>query len=167
MTNAGISRLGSFALAGFVCVVSSVYAWTQVTGTISRKVEDASGAAVAPEKALRTPAQRKIDSQLLTAIYRRSAESSRQNVPPAETGVKIDTKGRALVDVRVDVTLAMQKKITALGSTIISTSAEYRSIVAWVPLLKLEALAGDAAVRAIVPQSEAMTNTPVTNVPLR
>src|SRR6266478_4048281 len=120
MTNVGISRLGSFALAGFVCVVSSVYAWTQVTGTISRKVEDASGAAVAPEKALRTPAQQ-----------------------------KIDTKGRALVDVRVDVTPAMQKKITALGSTIISTSAEYRSIVAWVPLLKLEALAGDAAVRAI------------------
>src|SRR6267378_309221 len=103
MTNVGISRLGSFALAGFVCVVSSVYAWTQVTGTISRKVEDASGAAVAPEKALRTPAQQKIDSQLLTAIYRRRAKSSRQTVPAVEVGVKIDTKGRALVDVRVDV----------------------------------------------------------------
>ena len=59
------------------------------------------------------------------------------------------------MDVRAEVTPALEKKVRSLGGTIQSTSIEYRSILAWIPLKKLERLAGDRAVRAIVPAAEA------------
>src|SRR5947207_15257786 len=67
------------------------------------------------EKETRTPAQRKINSQLLYEIYRRRGEASRKGVPPGPTGVDIDARGRALVDVRAEVTPALQKTIQTLG----------------------------------------------------
>lgn len=109
------------------------------------------------EKASRTPAQQKINSQVLYEIYRRRGQAAAKHVPPGETGVKIDRKGRALVDVRADVTPALEKTLAALGATITSTSRQYHSILAWVPLLKLERLAGDPAVRAIEPAAQAIT----------
>ena len=109
------------------------------------------------EKESRTPAQQKIDSQLLYEIYRLRGEAKRKQVPEEKTRVRIDAKKRAFVDVRVEVTPALQKKLTTLGATIVSTSREYHSIVAWVPLLRLERLAEDAAVRAIQPVTEART----------
>ena len=107
------------------------------------------------EKESRTPAQRKINSQLLYELYRLRGEAKRKNVPPDPTGVRIDGQRRALVDVRAEVTPALQKKVLRLGGTIQSTSREYRSIIAWVPLRKLERLAEDPAVRAIEPAAEA------------
>ena len=111
-----------------------------------------------PEKVSRTPAQRKIDSQLLSEIYRRRGQAAQKQVPPGETGVKVDARGRARVDLRADVTPALLKKVQRLGGTIQSTSVELRSILAWVPLLKLEQLAGDPAVSSIQPAAEAITN---------
>jgi hypothetical protein len=56
------------------------------------------------------------------------------------------------------VTPALQKQVQALGGTIESSSAQYRSIVAWVPLNRLERLAADPAVRAIEPAAPAFNN---------
>jgi hypothetical protein len=111
-----------------------------------------------PEKVSRTPAQRKIDSQLLNEIYRRRGQAGQKRVPPGETGVRVDARGRARVDLRAEVTPALLKKVQRLGGIIQSTSVEYRSILAWVPLLKLEQLAGDPAVSSIQPAAEAITN---------
>lgn len=111
--------------------------------------------AMPSEKESRTPAQRKINSQLLYELYRLRGEATLKNVPPDPTGVRIDRNHRALVDVRADVTPALQKKVQSLGGTIQSTSLQYRSIIAWVPLRKLERLAEDPAVRAIEPAAEA------------
>ena len=108
------------------------------------------------EKESRTAAQRKIDSQLLREIYRLRGDAAHRNIPDGRTGVRIDEKQRALVDVRADVTPELQGKVAALGGTIVSSSREHRSIVAWIPLLKLEALAEDRRVRAIGPLAEAM-----------
>jgi hypothetical protein len=108
------------------------------------------------EKAARTPAQQKIDSQLLYEIYRRRGEADGEHVPP-ETGVRIDARGRVLVDIRADPTAALQKKIGREGGEVLSTSLRDRSIVARVPLLKLEALATDRGVRFIGPVAEATT----------
>lgn len=107
------------------------------------------------EKESRTPAQQKIDSQLLYELYRLRGQAKQKQVPPDPTGVRIDGTGRALVDVRADLTPALEKKVTTLGGTIRSTSQTGRSIIAWVPLEKLERLADDPAVRAIVPAAEA------------
>jgi hypothetical protein len=109
---------------------------------------------VRSEKESRTSAQRKLDSQLLYELYRFRGEAARKNVPPDPTGVKVDRTHRALVDVRAEVTPALRKKVQTLGGTVQSTSREYRSIIAWVPLRTLERLAEDPAVRAIVPAAE-------------
>jgi hypothetical protein len=113
---------------------------------------------VRSEKESRTKAQQKIDSQVLYEIYRRRGEADRKGVPPGETGVRIDKQGRALVDVRVGVTPAIERTIRRAGGTIVTTSAAYHSIIAWFPLLKLERLAGNPAVSAVVPAADAMTN---------
>ena len=107
------------------------------------------------EKESRTPAQRKINSQLLYELYRLRGVATEKQVPPGETGVKIDRTKGALVDVRAEVTPALQKRIRTLGGTIESTSREYHSIIAWIPLRRLERLAEDPAVRAIEPAAEA------------
>jgi hypothetical protein len=112
-------------------------------------------ASQASEKDTRTAAQKKINSQLLYEIYRRRGEAERKGIPPGPTGVRVDEKGRTLIDVRADVTPALEKKVAALSGSIVSTSREYRSIVAWMPLLNIERLAEDAAVRAIEPAAEA------------
>jgi hypothetical protein len=113
--------------------------------------------AVSPrEKASRTPAQQKVSSQLLAAIRRA------QNPPPPTPGlateqvVKIDARQRALVDVRAAVTAAMKRTLVRLGATIVSTSIDADSLIAWVPLLKLEKLAEQSSVRAIQPAAEAI-----------
>ena len=116
--------------------------------------------AVPSEKEARTPAQRKINSQLLYEIYRRRGEAARKGIPPQPTGVRIDPQRRALVDVRAEVTPALQATLRSLGGVIISVSAPYRSIIARVPLLKLERLAEDPAVMFIEPAAEAMTVRP-------
>ena len=109
------------------------------------------------EKDSRTAAQRKIDSQLLYELYRVRGEAKAKGVPDGPTGVQLDTQHRALVDVRAEVTPALQTRVTTLGATIVSTSVEYRSIIAWVPLTRLEQIAGEAAVHAIVPAAQATT----------
>jgi hypothetical protein len=53
--------------------------------------------------------------------------------------------------VRAEVTAELEKKMRLLGATIVSTSGDYRSIIAWMPLLKLEQLAEDSAIFAIEP----------------
>lgn len=109
------------------------------------------------EKERRTPAQQKINSQLLYEIYRLRGEAERNAVPPGPTGVKIDARGRALVDIRADPTPALQNSIRRVGGVVLSTSARGRSIIARVPLLKLETLAADPVVRFIEPSAEATT----------
>jgi hypothetical protein len=111
----------------------------------------------AGEKEQRTPAQQKINSQLLYEIYRVRGEAVRKGVPPGSTGVKIDGRGRALVDIRVDPTPALQNKIRRAGGIVLSSSARDRSVIARVPLRKLETLAADPAVRFIEPAADATT----------
>jgi len=70
----------------------------------------------------------------------------------------IDAKARALVELRCDVTDAIRKKLRDAGATTVSSLPAYRSILAWVPLARLEELAGDAAVYGIQPAPQSTTN---------
>jgi hypothetical protein len=127
-------------------------------GAVAPEALDIQQRSVPSEKEARTPAQRKINSQILYEIYRRRGDARRKGVPPGPTGVDVDARGRALVDVRADVTSALEKTIRSLGGVIISSSPEHDSIMARVPILRLERLAGDSAVRFIEPVARATTN---------
>ncbi len=125
--------------------------------TTATSVPEQGAPAVRSEKELRTAAQQKIDSQLLYEIYRKRGQAEEKNVPPDATRVRLDKNDRALVDIRAVVTPALLAKVKKSGATIVSSSTQYHSIIAHVPLLQLERLAGDAAVRAISPAAEATT----------
>jgi hypothetical protein len=116
------------------------------------------GAQISQEKRARTAAQRKIDSQLLYALYRKRGEAQARNIPTGELRVKFDEKGRALVTIRARVTRTVLAKIKRLGGEVVSSSERYNDILARMPLEKLEELAALKDVRAIMPADEAMTN---------
>lgn len=118
----------------------------------------AQGSAAAREKRSRTPAQRKIDSQLLYAIYRKRGQAKAKGVPAGEPAVRYDDEGRALVNIRARPVGKVVEKVKSLGGVVISYLERYDDINAAVPLEKLEALAALKEVRAIMPAAEATTN---------
>jgi hypothetical protein len=99
-----------------------------------------------------TPAQRKISSPLRQVIAQPAGTAKSTPL------VKIDDKDRVLADVRAAVTPAMRKTVLDLDATIVSESVQYRSIIAWIPLAKLDTLAEQDAVQAIQPAPAASTN---------
>jgi hypothetical protein len=109
------------------------------------------------EKEARTAAQQKIDSQILQEIYRKRGQAAEKSVPPEPTLVRIDARGRALIDIRAKVTTDLVSRVEKRGGVIVSTDAKYDSIIARVPLLEIERLASDPAIRSIVPAAEATT----------
>lgn len=109
------------------------------------------------EKESRTPEQQKIDSQLLYAIYQMRGEAAARGTPTETIPLRKDNRGRVLVDVRAAVTQALLKRITRLGGRIESTSARDYSILTYLKLEKLEALARLKEVKSISPAAEAMT----------
>lgn len=99
----------------------------------------------------RTVAQQKINSHVLSAIYRRRGDLQGKTVAKDPASIQVDRHGRALVDVRAQVRPELEKKIKALGGIVVSTSSTYDSIIGWMPLQTLERLAADPGVRAIEP----------------
>jgi hypothetical protein len=63
--------------------------------------------------------------------------------------VTVDGDGRALVEIRARILTQLGRKIERMKGTVVSASPEYRSMIAWVPLLKLEPLAAESIVSAI------------------
>ncbi len=110
-------------------------------GKTQRQIE-----ALLAEKARRTPAQRKVSSQLLDA-----REAARGQ--PAENEL-------VMVDIRADVTAAVLERIRALGGTVINSVARFRAIRARLPLATVETLAELDAVRSIRTADKAVTHQP-------
>jgi hypothetical protein len=110
------------------------------------------------EKDQRTTEQQKIDSQLLFAIYQMRGEARAKGVPSEPIQLERDDKGRVLIDVRVPVTSKILARIKKLGGTIVSNSEKYHSIIAFLPLGKVEVLARSKEVKFIAPKAQSMTN---------
>ncbi len=110
------------------------------------------------EKEERTPEQRKIDSQLLYAIYQMRGEAVAKGVPTEAIPLEKDAKGRVLVEIRSPVTKKLLARIEKLGGRIVNSSKDYDSIIAYLSLAKLETLARSKEVKFIAPKAQAMTN---------
>src|SRR5262245_17472830 len=110
------------------------------------------------EKAARTPAQKKISSQLLYAASGRFASALAPAKDPAKQITSLsqtDARGRVLVDIKGDVS---DGQIQALGGVLVGASPLHHSARAWLPLDRLEELAGNATVHAIRPALAATTD---------
>ncbi len=125
----------------------------QSSGKLPEPVERSIKALLA-QKARRTPAQRKLSSQLLDAAASAQAAGSdaRRQASDGDAGDEVVT-----VDIRADVTPAVLARIRALGGTVINSVPKYRAIRAQLPVAAIERLAALAAVQTIRPADEAVT----------
>jgi subtilisin family serine protease len=102
------------------------------------------------EKALRTPAQRKINSDLLLESTRK-AGTQKENVQNIETHVDKDEAGRVLVDVKAAITPDFTAAVAKEGGEVVNSFPEYESMRAWLPLSAVETLASRDDVKFIRP----------------
>jgi hypothetical protein len=101
------------------------------------------------EKALRTPAQRRISSDLLFETRRQRGEAIVQGLSSVRSSVRVDRTGRVLVDIKAEVTDDLLGRIESLGGRVVSAHTPYGAVRASVPLMQLEALAQLPQVRFI------------------
>ena len=108
-------------------------------------------AALLAAKAARTPAQRKIGSDLLTRAASAAALAPADRRPAADApdGAAGAATPRVLVDIRANVTPALRTRIRDLGGTVVNSVPRYRSIRARLPPAGLEPLAELADVQWI------------------
>jgi hypothetical protein len=123
-------------------------------------------AALIAEKNSRTPAQRKIDSQLLQAVKESRGEQMALGASLERANPKLSNDGALLVDITADVSDALLANIQQLGGEIVFPSAEYRAIRAQVPFSSIETIAGYPEVsfiRAAVPAKTSRRTVDDTN----
>ncbi len=111
------------------------------------------------EKNSRTPAQRKISSQLLYQVKAARKQSIANGVQTLKLGVEVDAKGLAKVDIKARVTKELLARIEALGGEILYSSTRYNAVRARLPLDKLETLAAHTDVKSIRPADRFKTQT--------
>lgn len=108
---------------------------------------------LAGEAESKTVARQKIDAPLMREIYRRRGEAAAKRIPASAAGVRVDRHGRAYVAVHAPVTDPLKRKIVVLGGRIVSSSPQYQTVVALMPVTMVERLAADRSVRSVVSTS--------------
>src|ERR1035441_1324919 len=131
-----------------ICLVSlRLFAQASVTGTVGALTglsQNAKNeiAALLQEKAGRTPAQQKMDSQLVHALKKNRREAFAPGAPNVQVDVKIEMDGRVLVDMDANVTPELLALIRMGGGQVINSFEQFRAVRALVTLTQLETLAG-------------------------
>lgn len=110
------------------------------------------------EKAARTPAQRKIDSQLIYALRQKRQQRIAQGVDQLQPRLRSRADGRVLVDLRATVEPTLLAAIATGGGTVINSHPRFGAVRALVPIELVEQLAARPGVRNIRPADEATTN---------
>ncbi len=123
----------------------------ELSPVIVRQVE-----ALMAEKAQRTPAQRKVSSDLLHAARIGRGETI-GGAAPGLSAVDVAPDGTVTVDLRADVSPDVLERIDLLGGSVINSVPRYDAVRARIPLAALESLAELDAVRSIRPADEAFT----------
>ena len=115
------------------------------------------------EKLNRTPAQQKMDSQIIynarLAAGQRIAPGLADSFRPA--ALERSTEGLIHVDIDADVNNSLLQAIRALGGRVDSAFAQYRSVRAWIPLAAAETLAGRGDVHFVKRAEQGRTNPTV------
>ncbi|MES1210874.1 MAG: hypothetical protein ABUL63_00940, partial [Acidobacteriota bacterium] len=110
------------------------------------------------EKASRTPAQKKIDSQLLYAAKMSRGLAIAPGVPALEVNVGADANGKVVVDISADVDEALLGVLGRMGVETSSVFPQYHALRAVARLDQLEVIASLPQVRFISPMQRLATN---------
>jgi hypothetical protein len=109
------------------------------------------------EKASRTPAERKIHSELLQASREFRGKKMVEGVQLRPAEVNADEKGNLDVDIKADVTDALIEKIKDLGGIIIYPSKKYHTLRARISFSMIDSIATFPEVEFIQPAAKART----------
>lgn len=110
------------------------------------------------EKENRTPAQRKMDSQLVYASKQKSGKAIAAGVTDLQPAVTYGKDGLVRVDIRTKATGPIAGMVTSLGGVVEGSYAHSDSVIARMPIESVESLAGNDDVVFISIPSPAMTN---------
>lgn len=111
------------------------------------------------EKAARSPAQKKMDSQLIYAAKQRREGFAHKDVPTLRVAVKFEPDGRTKVDITATVSPALLAAIRAAGGEIVNRVPEEHAVRAILPVENVEGLAARDDVNYIRPASVAIFNS--------
>lgn len=112
--------------------------------------------ALIEEKNSRSPAQQKIDSNILYEIKKQSGQAIAAGVDTLETGIEVDRSGYILINIKTTSAEVVLPILANLGAEV--TNAFEHDIQASVPLNAIEQLASNAEVIFIMPEVGYMTN---------
>ena len=112
--------------------------------------------ALQAEKATRTPAQLKMDSQLVYAVKLQRKDPAIAAVPTLRVGVDVTTAGMTLVDITTIPKADLTAFIRSIGGTV--KNRLDRSMRALVPVTRLEEIAARPDVRWVMPAAKYMLN---------
>ncbi|HTO86249.1 MAG TPA: S8 family serine peptidase [Thermoanaerobaculia bacterium] len=144
------TTLAAFAIVGIL--LSAGVAFAQGVSDGGRQQIQA----LLAEKETRTPAQRKIDSNLLYAYRQSRGLDAAPGVRALATGVSIEPDDATVVDITAVVSDTLLNALQALGAAILDVQPRARSIRARVPLSALETIAADSSVLFIQPKQQYM-----------
>lgn len=114
--------------------------------------------ALQEEKATRTPAQQKMDSQLIYAAKESRGEAIAAGAPNVRADVKFAPDGLVLVDVDAEVTPGLLAQIVRVGGEVVSQFPKFRAVRALLPVDQIEAVAALDVVKSIRRADEGQTN---------
>lgn len=148
----------SIALSGFIGLApkQTVSAQSDTKPSPARPVRDRSALlrqiqSLEEEKASRTPAQRKLDSQLHYAGKRRAGKFAAAGVPVLESGVKIDLDNTTVVNIDGKVSKSVLSAIEKSGGEVLASSERDGVIQARIPVTELENIAEQGEITFIRP----------------
>jgi subtilisin-like proprotein convertase family protein len=110
------------------------------------------------EKTARTPAQRKLDSQLNHVLRQRRFGVVAAGLNSFQAAVSVEPDDRLLVDIKANVTPGLLEFIEQNGGQVVNSFARYNAVRARVRLEGIEQLAARSDVRSVRPAEEAVTN---------
>ncbi len=113
--------------------------------------------ALRQEKASRTPAQQKIDSNVLYTIRMLAGKPAAPGVSYLYTGVDLDASDYIVADIVAHITDALLGQLNAAGAQVLYVNRSLRSIRASIPPEQIEALAASPDVIFISPKQNSMT----------
>jgi hypothetical protein len=137
----------------FIVLMGFSYSASQSSAPITREIPTKNPQDVG-EKTTRSPAQQKVDSQLLKA-----ARLKRQGLVPTQIdGLQRDSTGRAAVDISGEVTNVLLDTIRREGGEVINSYPQFKAVRAYLTLESLENIASLTEVRMISCAAKAETS---------
>jgi hypothetical protein len=145
------SRGAAIAFALLIGAPSEAAAQSRVSETAARQIYQ-----LYFEKALRTPAERKVSSNLIYSLKRARRDPLLDGVPQLRATVRRDSRGDVLVDIKAIVTPGLLAHIESLGGRIVNSHPRFGAIRATLPLEQLVPLAERADVSSVRDADRAM-----------